>query len=102
MLNVDNGADEVGSRLFICGGTDNIIPELLTLLTCPAIATLVDGNDELLFPVKEGKELALLRFHNFPLIYESSAPTSLVDKNEILSMQNSRLLISLDMYIVSF
>src|SRR5579884_1114198 len=103
MLNIDNGADEVCSRLFICGTTDNIGPELLTLLTCPAIGTLVDRDDKLLFPVKEGKKLALLRFHNFSPDYEDSAATLLLHKDEVsCRIARYRFCLSIDTHIVSF
>lgn len=55
-------------RVFLCCCTHHIIPELLTLLMRPTIVTLVNRNDELLFPIKESKELVLLCLHNFPTI----------------------------------
>src|SRR5436309_1749930 len=103
MLNIDNGADKVCSRLLLPGGANNIIPELLTLFTCPAIGPLINRNKELLFPIKEGKELALLRFHNFSPDYEGSASISFLDKDEIsCRIARYRFCLSIDTHIASF
>jgi hypothetical protein len=46
------------------------VPQLLTLLECPAIGALVDGNDKLLGFLEEFEEVSFSSFHGFrPLLW---------------------------------
>ncbi len=75
MLNIYNGTDEVSCYRIIRRGSHNIVPELFALLASPTVGTLVNRDDELFFPIQEGKKLILNCFHICPPKYRFLAYT---------------------------